>query len=271
MKTKRQAGALWPILAGTSLAARIRRLTFAIFGLAAVAGLALVAFVAQTGYPVLSVAPLPLPGPALTAPGTGVVIGESEDGSLGIELGLPGAAAVEDGPGALSLATAADPQAPALASTGSPQPGLAASTTQPGLAPSSAGQAGLDDEQHSEVTAVTPAQAPTVPPNPAVATAPVQGSNSSSALFVRSSVAPGIGESGDLAKGAPVIPDEPEIPYEPDVPVEPEVPAEPEVPLEPPLEEPPVEEPPAEEPPVEEPAPVTEPPAADPAPEVPAG
>ena len=250
---------VWPILAGTSLAARIRRLTIAIFGLAALAGLALVAFVAQTGYPVLSVAPLPLPGPALVAPGAGVVIGETEGGSLGIGFGLPGAPGLDRGePSVLGLVVGADQGLPAA-------PGSAGSTQSDLATPT--GQSGLDNEQHSEVTAVTPAQEPTVPPDPALSSVPVEGSSSSSALFVRSSVAPGIGESGDLAKGAPVVPDEPEIPYEP------EVPAEPEVPVEPPVEEPPVEvppvEPPVEEPPVEEPP--LDVPVAEPAPEVPVG
>ncbi len=232
---------VWPILAGTSLAARIRRLTFAIFGLAAVAGLALVAFVAQTGYPVISGAPLPLPGPALNVPGAGVTIGEAEDGSLGIDLGLPGVSAVDGSPITLNVTTTSDQGALALAlpgSDGSSQSGLAAPT----------GEAGLDAAPHSEVTGVTPAQEPTVPTSPELASVPVEGSNSSSALFVRNTVAPGKGEEGDLAEGAPVIPDEPEIPYEPEPPTAPEVPAEPEVPVEPPAEEPPVEAPPAEEP-----------------------
>lgn len=264
MSTKRQAGLVWPILAGTSLAARIRRLTFAVFGLAALAGLALVAFVAQTGYPVLSVAPLPLPGPALTAPGTGLTFG----GALGLTPGgvafsLPGGPQPIGGresvaaPGAFQ-GVEAESLPPALGSGGSTQAGLTAPT----------GEHGLDGERHTEVTAVTPAQQPTVPAEAALPSAPVEGSSPSSGLFVRSSVAPGIGGEGEVGKGSPVIPDEPEIPYEPEVPATPEVPAEPEVPVEPEVPaEPPVEAPVAETPPAEEPAPVAEEPAA----EVPAG
>lgn len=250
-------------MAGTSLAARIRRLTFAIFGLAAVAGLALVAFVAQTGYPVLSVAPLPLPGPALNAPATGIVIGGAEGGSggigFGIDLGLPGASDRDGAPDPLGASVAAgDGVLASLGSAGSTQTGLAAPT----------GKSGLQPGQYSEITAVTPAQEPTDPPDPALVSVPVEGSNSTSGLFVRSTVAPGIGGEGDVAKGAPVIPDEPEIPYEPEVPAEPQVPVEPEVPVEPPAEEPPVESPPAEEPPVETPpaeesAPIAEEPPAE--------
>lgn len=246
---------VWPVLVGTSLAARIRRLTFAIFGLAAVCGLALVAFVAQTGYPVLKVAPLPLPDPALSVPGAGVTIGEAEGGSLGIGLGLPGSSrlGVSLSPSGATV-TGEQILPAAFGSDGSTQAGLATPT----------GEAGLGDAPHSEITAVTPAQEPTVPSSPAVASVPVEGSNTSSALFVRNTVAPGKGEEGELAKGAPVIPDEPEIPYEPEVPAAPEVPVEPVPPVEPEVPaEPPVAEPPAEVNPVEEPAPVAEEPAAE--------
>jgi hypothetical protein len=246
---------IWPLLAGTSLAARIRRLTFAIFGLATVAGLALVAFVAQTGYPVLSVAPLPLPGPALTAPGVGVTLGEAAGPYGGVTVDLSGIPGLASDAGSAVAPLALD--GGLLTDVGS------GGSTQPGLA-SAPGEQAVGDERHTGVTAVTPAQQPTTPPSAALAAAPVTGSSPSSALFVRSSVAPGLGEEGDLAESAPVVPEEPEVPVEPEIPVEPEVPVEPpvepEVPVEPPVEP----EPPAE-------APAEEAPATEVTPEVPVG
>lgn len=56
---KRVPSLLHPSFAGRSLAERMRSTTFALFGLAAAAGLALVAIFAQPGGPLLSPAPLP--------------------------------------------------------------------------------------------------------------------------------------------------------------------------------------------------------------------
>lgn len=252
-----------PILAGTSLAARIRRLTFAIFGLAAVCGLALVAFVAQTGYPVLSVPPLPLPGPALNAPAGDVAGGGTGDsGFLGVGFGT-GEEGSDSGShrGTQAAPTAGeDGVLTAFGSDGSTQPGLAAAP----------GKSGLGDVNNPEVTSVTPAQQPTTPPESALASVPVEGSSASSALFVRTSVSPAQDESGNLGNGAP-LPEEPEVPYEPEPepPVEPQPPVEPEAPAEP-APEPPAEVEPPAEPPAEE-APAEEAPAEEPAPEAPAG
>jgi len=259
---------VWPIVAGTSLAARIRRLTFAVFGLAAVSGLALVAFVAQTGYPVLSVPPLPLPGPELSAPGDGGVAFNGADGSYAgvVGLGVPGAPGTAGGgseAGTLSLpAIGAEGTLAAFGSTGPTESGLE----------SNPGETAIEGEQHTEVTAVTPAQQPPIPPESALASVPVEGSSTSSGLFVRTSVAPGLGEEGDVADSAPLPPDEPEIPYEPEPepPAEPAPPVEPEFPVEP---EPEPEVPTEPEPPVETPVEGTNeaPPVEEPAAEVPAG
>lgn len=56
---KRSPSLRHPSFAGRSLAERMRSTTFALFGLAAAAGLALVAIFAQPGGPLLSPAPLP--------------------------------------------------------------------------------------------------------------------------------------------------------------------------------------------------------------------
>jgi len=224
-----------PSLAGASLSARIRRLTFAVFVLPVAAGLALVAFVAQSGYPALSVPPLPIPGQELTAPDD-VALGGATGLGVGGPLGaLPGSSSAGGGSSGVFAVPADGDWLGAVGlggHGGSSGPGQGALGNNPGL----------HDEQHSGVVAVTPSQLPTVPPEAALAAVPVSGSSPSSALFVRSSVAPGVGEEGDIADSAPVPPVEPELPVEPEPPVEVppvEPPVEPEPPVEVPVEPPP--------------------------------
>ncbi|HZO05385.1 MAG TPA: hypothetical protein VFB52_03295 [Solirubrobacterales bacterium] len=251
-----------PDLAGSSWSARLRNFTFAMFGLTAIVCLSFVAFVAQVSRPVLSVAPLPLPGESLTAPGDSFGLGDGIAGGIGAGfggLGVPGFGG-DSGPATAVAGLGGDESSSVFAGLGSnggsPDSGAGSLGNNPGLG-SGANSGPVD---------VTPAHEPTEPPAAVPSATPVSGSDSSSGLYVRTSVAPGKGEDA----GPP--PDEPETPAEPETPVEPEVPVEPEPPVEPPVEpEVPVEpefpfEPPVEEEPAPEPAPEEVP-----APEVPAG
>lgn len=151
-----------PNVAGRSLAERMRSTTFALFGLAAAAGLALVAIFAQPGGPLLSPAPLP------SEPSSSVSRAEAlEAGSaprlvvrgapLGLSVSLTGSGSQRGQAGAVGGAPSG---APATGAIGKPH--------SVGAPPASEGES---DENGGEPEA-TPAPQPAPVPAPASSPAP---------------------------------------------------------------------------------------------------
>lgn len=151
-----------PSLAGTSLAERMRSTSFALFGLAAAAGLALVAVFAQPGGPLL--APAPLPSEPSSSVGKAEALGS---GALSGGLG----AVVRVSAGASPIAVPATARrGGGVRGGGSPgqvRAKGAVGATKPLGSPSSHGNEGEAGQPES-----APAQSPVAAPEPEPAPAP---------------------------------------------------------------------------------------------------
>ena len=144
--------------AGQGLPERMRSTAFAFLGLTAAAGLALVAFFAQLGFPLLSPAPMPSdPSRANAVAGAKVVATNPGLGASSVPARAQWGAAAQDVPdrGGSSQPVQADPRTADAAPVVSPEP-----------ASSGVGRGGATAEP-VETTAPSPAPAPAESPAPA--------------------------------------------------------------------------------------------------------
>jgi len=154
-----------PSLAGTSLVERMRSTSFALFGLAAAAGLALVAIFAQPGGPLL--APSPLPQEPSSSIGKAEAVGSGQGSGL-LGIGAPAGASLVGG--ARSGAPVGGGGTAGGGSGGQAQEGGTVGSPHPASSPPAAGDGGGNGGGQPEAT---PAPAPAPTPAPAPESVPV--------------------------------------------------------------------------------------------------
>lgn len=163
-----------PSLAGNSLVERMRSTSFAVFGLAAAGGLALVAIFAQPGGPLLS--PAPLPQEPLSSVGKARVVEQGGVPGLLGAVGRGGAGpAFSRGPVTAAhrgvSGNGSNGQAHGHGSIGSPQP--------VGSSPSTGGAGGQHETAPTPASVSTPAPESAPAPAPAPAPSPAPEKTSS--------------------------------------------------------------------------------------------
>lgn len=217
---KRLAAALRrPSLAGTGLPERMRSTIFALLGLTAAAGLALVALFAQPGFPLLEPAPLPREPPARQsvadarrlprghgrAPSAGRSAGPRApaEGTGDRGVGLPaGGTGTEGGPAVQAPEPVAEtPEGPS-GGRGAPgaKPPPAAATPSPAATPVAVPQPA---EQATEATASSPPPEAVQAPGNSSSTAAAEHASERGIEASSGSGPPGSGAAGAQAATAP--------------------------------------------------------------------
>jgi hypothetical protein len=159
-----------PNVAGRSLAERMRSTTFALFGLAAAAGLALVAIFAQPGGPLLSPAPLPSEPSSSVSRAEALRAGSAprlveRGGPLGLSVSL---SVPRSQPGQAGATGGAPSGAPTTGAIGKPH--------SVGSPPASEGGSGENGGEPEAAPTPQPGPAPAPAPSPAPESVPVSSS-----------------------------------------------------------------------------------------------
>lgn len=168
-------------VAGQGLPERMRSTAFAFLGLTAAAGLALVAFFAQLGFPLLSPAPMP------SDPSRANAVAEAE--VVATNPGLSASVPAQAQRGSAAQGDVPNQRGSRQPAQADPQTANAAPVASPDPASSGVGRGGATAEP-VETTAPTPAPAPAESPPPASSPAPA---------------------AAPVAEPAPVEPPKPEV------------------------------------------------------------
>lgn len=189
------SSSLRPSFAGRSLAERMRSTTFALFGLAAAAGLALVAIFAQPGGPLLSPAPLP------SEPSSSVGRAEAVASSLAPRVARHSVVLHRSVAGPSGAGAQGSPAGHGGGSNGSPTTGTVGAPEAAGSPASGGGEAGGTGGAPETTRPPQPApETTTPPPTPAPESVPVDSPAPEKAPVAHVSL-PGHSSSGHSGGG----------------------------------------------------------------------